>query len=239
MVKNVLVTGGNSGIGFATARLFKAKGYNVSISGRDRERVQLAADELGVQGILADMANGADLEALVPHFMETGLDVLVNNAATAIFKPIEFHTSGDYDLFFKTNIQGPMELIRLLLPALEKRQGSVCNVSSIIVTSALPNASLYAATKGALDAVTRNLAVELAPRKVRVNAVAPGAIVTPILEKVGLTPEQVAGIRAQQEAMIPLHRYGTADEVAEVIVSQVAATYVTGAIWSVDGGVSL
>ncbi|MCB2182962.1 MAG: SDR family oxidoreductase [Desulfobulbaceae bacterium] len=240
MKKRAFVTGGNSGIGFATARLLKKRGYDVIISGRNYERLQKAADDLGVESVQADISDLDALADMTAPFLEgDGLDVLVNNAAIASFKPLTAHTEDDYKLFFDTNIRGPLELIRLLLPALEKRQGSICNVSSVIVSKGVVNASLYAACKGAMDAFTRSLAREFAPKKVRINAVAPGAIETPMFEKLGFSEEELHVLRCQQEANIPLNRYGRSEEVAAVIVSQLEATYVTGAIWTVDGGVGV
>ncbi|OGQ97273.1 MAG: hypothetical protein A2521_16015 [Deltaproteobacteria bacterium RIFOXYD12_FULL_57_12] len=237
MQKNVLITGGNSGIGYATARLFKEKGYSVTIVGRNPQRVELAAAELAVNSITGDMALLDDIKKIADSFREDGLDVLVNNAAIARFMPLFLHTTADYEEFFNTNIRGPMELIKGLLPALEKRQGSVINVSSAVVRHGGPTVSLYAATKGAVDAFTRSLAHELAPRGIRINAVSPGAIDTPIFTKVGLSPEAIQAVRQHHEATIPMHRYGLPEEVAQVILAQAEATYVTGAIWSVDGGV--
>ncbi|MBI3773238.1 MAG: SDR family oxidoreductase [Gammaproteobacteria bacterium] len=101
----------------------------------------------------------------------------------------------------------------------------------------MPNASLYAATKGAIDAFTRSLAIELAADNVRVNVVSPGAIDTPIIQKLGIPPEQIAAVKAHQEqTLIPMHRYGRPEEVAHVILAQIEATYVTASIWHVDGG---
>jgi len=151
--------------------------------------------------------------------------------------PLSAITDEDFSLFLNTNIRAPLVLIRNLLPALIKKQGSIVNVSSAIVNNGLPNAALYAAGKGAMDAFTRSLALELADKKIRVNAVSPGAIDTPILRKLGITEEAMNAIRAQQEATIPMRRYGTPEEVAQVIVAQLESTYVTGSIWSVDGGV--
>jgi NAD(P)-dependent dehydrogenase (short-subunit alcohol dehydrogenase family) len=236
-MKKILITGGNSGIGYATAKLFKENGYDVTICGRNPERVNQAATEIQVEGIVADMTNLGDIEALSSRFTESGLDALVNNAATAKFMPINLHTEMDYNEFFNTNIRGPMALIQALLPALEKCQGCVTNISSAITKNGLPNASLYAATKGAIESTTRSLALELAPKNIRVNAVSPGAIDTPIINKLGIPPEQIEAAKAQQEAMIPLRRYGLPDEVAQVILAQIEATYVTGSIWGVDGGV--
>ncbi len=237
MCKTALITGGNSGIGYATAKSLKEKGYKVYISGRSSERVNQAAEELGAIPLVADMADLEGLQKVASCFAEDGLDALVNNAAIAIFKPLSAVTDDEFTLYCDTNIRGPLALIRNLLPALEKKQGSVCNISSAIVNNGLPAASLYAATKGALEAMTRSLALELAPVNVRVNSVSPGAIDTPIIHKVGLPPEMVDAIRAQQEALIPLKRFGRSEEVAEVIIAQLESSYVTGSIWSVDGGV--
>ncbi len=237
MNKKVLVTGGNSGIGYATASLFKDHGYQVTISGRDSDKLTQAAAELGVEWVVADMARLEDLKMLATRFNESGIDVLVNNAAIVAFMPIEAHAEVDYDNFLNTNIRGPMALIQALLPALRKRQGCITNISSAISSNGLPNATLYAATKGAMDAFSRSLALELAPQNIRVNVISPGAIDTPLISKLGLDESQIEAIKAHVESTIPMKRYGRPEEVAQVIFAQVAATYVTGAIWAVDGGV--
>ncbi len=156
-----MITGGNSGIGYATAKLLKEKGYSVTISGRHKGSVSRAATELGVECVVADMADLDDIKRLAAPFLNGGLDVLVNNAAIATFIPINSISPKDYTTNFNTNIRGPLELIREVLPALEKRQGSITNISSIAVNNALVKGSLYAATKGALEAATRSLALEL------------------------------------------------------------------------------
>ena len=237
MTSKVLITGGNSGIGYATAKLFKKKGYDVYISGRNADKIKQAGEELGVNWLVADMADMQDVKALASHFADKGLDVLVNNAATAKLMPITSLTEDDFTVFFNTNVLGPMVLSKELIPVLESSHGCIINVSSIIVDNGVPNFTLYASTKGAIEAFSRNLALELAPKKIRVNAVSPGAIDTPIFTKIGLAPEVVAATRAQQELTIPLRRYGRPEEVAEVIVAQAESTYVTGAVWKVDGGV--
>lgn len=237
MTKRALVTGGNSGIGYATARLLKARSYEVTIAGRDATRMQSAAQELGVSWKLLDLANLEHIHSVAEEFIHDGIDAVVNNAALARFLPIEAHTPRDYDEFFYTNIRGPLALIQALTPALERRQGAITNISSAVVSNGLPYASLYAATKGAIDASTKSLAVELAPRGIRVNVVSPGAIDSPMLSKPGIPAEVLAVIRQQQETVIPLRRYGRPEEVAHVICAQIEATYVTGAVWMVDGGV--
>lgn len=238
--KKVLITGGNSGIGLASARLFKERGYEVFISGRNAVALHLVAEELAAEYLVADMADLQAVEKLAVPFSgenDSGLDVLVNNAATAGFMPITALTPESFDHFFHTNLLGPMTLIKSLIPALEKRQGSIVNVSSIITRKGIASGGLYAATKGGLEAFCRCLALELAPRKIRVNSVAPGAIDTPIIKKTGLSAEEIGWLRERQEANIPLHRYGTPEEVAQVIVAQAEAVYVTGAVWTVAGGV--
>jgi NAD(P)-dependent dehydrogenase (short-subunit alcohol dehydrogenase family) len=237
-MKNILVTGGNSGIGYATAALAKARGYDVTISGRNPDRVAQAAVELGVKGVVADISKAEGINSLAVQFSETGLDALVNNASMLRFMPITAHTSADYDEFFNTNVRGPLFLIQQLVSSLAQRKGCVTNISSIATMNGLPNASLYAATKGAMDSFTRSLALEFAPQGIRVNCVSPGAIDTPIRTKLGLPLEQLAAIKAKNEMMIPLRRYGRPEEVAHVILAQIEATYVTGAVWTVDGGVN-
>ena len=152
--------------------------------------------------------------------------------------PIDISESSHFDQYTAANLEGPYFLIKNLLPALKKKQGAVTVITSAVVDNGLPNASLYAMTKGGMDALVRSLAVEFAPQHVRINAVAPGAVDTPILSKLGIPPEQLAVIRQQQEAMIPLGRYGQPAEIAQVVHAQVECSYVTGATWAVDGGVN-
>ncbi len=237
MQKTALVTGGNSGIGYATAKLLKAKNYAVTICGRDAARVAQAASELGVASFVADMGNSEHVQKLVAQFADKPLDVLVNNAAIARFMPLGFCSSADFDEFFNINVRGPLDLVKGLLPSLEKARGSVTNVSSAVVNNGLANAALYAGTKGAIESITKSLAIEFAPIGVRVNAVAPGAIDTPIITKLGVDEPTQAAIKAHMETTIPLRRFGAAEEVAQVIVAQLESTYTTGAIWRVDGGV--
>jgi NAD(P)-dependent dehydrogenase (short-subunit alcohol dehydrogenase family) len=237
MTKNVLITGGNSGIGYAAARLFAERGYSVTIAGRDAQKVEQAALELGVQGLIADMANSDDLKRLGDYFGGSGLDALVNNAGICRVSPIGMYDEALFAEHFNTNVRGPLLLIQALLPALEKRQGSVSSVSSIITVHGAAGAGLYAASKGALEGAIRTLALELAPRKIRINAVSPGAVDTPMFAKMGLTDEQQKMLADQHVANIPLKRFAAPAEVAEVIFAQVESSYVTGSIWTVDGGV--
>ncbi len=238
MKSHVLVTGGNSGIGFATAKHLISKGYRVTISGRNEERVTNAARNLECDAFVADMGNPEDVAKLIAHFDNTSLFGIVNNAAIARFVPLELSTPEFFQEIMNINVRGPLDLIQGLLPKLEESQGSIVNISSAIVNNGLPNAAYYAATKGAIDAITKSLAIELAPKGIRVNAISPGAIDTPIITKLGIDESMQAAIKAQQEASIPLRRLGNAEELGQAVVAQLESTYTTGAIWAVDGGVN-
>jgi NAD(P)-dependent dehydrogenase (short-subunit alcohol dehydrogenase family) len=236
-MKTAIITGGNSGIGYATAKLLKEKNYDVTITGRSKARVEKAAAELGVKYFIADMSDLEQLKELSSKF-EAGLDVLVLNAAIAKFAPLSHSDLELFNEMIDTNVRGPLFLCQYLEESLAKRQGAVSFVSSAVVDNGLANASLYSASKGALDSLCKSLAVELAPQGVRVNVVSPGAIDTPIIHKLGIPEEHIPDIKLHVESTIPMSRYGQPREVAEVIVAQLESSYVTGAIWSVDGGVN-
>jgi len=234
-MKTAIVTGGNSGIGYATAKLLKEEGYDVTITGRSEDKVAQAATELGVKGFTADMADLGRLQELSEVFPD-GLDALVLNAAIAKFNPIGESDLDKYDEIMDINVKGSYFLTQYLVPKLKVKKGSICFVSSAIVNNGLNNASLYALSKGAIDAVVKSLAVELAPN-IRVNAISPGAVRTPILEKYGLPKEELEKRIQNFELSIPLKRYARPTEIAHTIFSQISATYVTGAIWEVGGGI--
>lgn len=238
MNKTALITGGNSGIGFATAQKLKEMGYHVHIAGRDPGKTKQAAFMLGTEALVADIERLSDIQSLITPFEETGLDVLINNAGIAKAIPIGQYDEQAFNQHFYINVRGPLFLIQSLLPALEKRKGSITTVSSIITQRGALGFAIYAATKGAIEAFTRNLAVELAPRNIRINAVCPGAIDTPMFSKMGIPLDQLETVLERVLSTIPLKRFGNAKEVADVIAAQVESTYVTGSIWVVDGGVN-
>lgn len=238
MNKIALITGGNSGIGYAAAKRFMEKGYSVTIVGRNHRAVDHAARELSVKSFVADMRNPDDLAKLAVNFSNTGLDVLVNNAGISTPKPITDISLEDFSQVFETNVRAPLFLIKELCPALSMRQGCVVNVSSVITKKGAVNASLYSATKGSINALTKSLALELAPRNIRVNAVAPGLIETPLFEKRGLSQNEIKRVKETYQEKIAMNRFGRAEEVADVILSLIESTYVTGSVWDVDGGFS-
>jgi len=190
-----------------------------------------------VDYLLADMRNLSDLAALGEHYRQTGLDVLVSNAGMAVVQLLDEVDEAAFTTMVETNLRGPLFLIQALLPALEKQQGVIVNVSSVVATKGAPGMCVYQATKGGVSALTRGMAVELAPRGIRVNAVEPGAIDTPMGEKMGDSPALDKFMEyAMQKPLIP--RLGLATEVAQTILGQIENNYVTGAVWAVDGGYS-
>ncbi|MEJ2442664.1 MAG: SDR family NAD(P)-dependent oxidoreductase [Exilibacterium sp.] len=236
--KTALVTGGNSGIGFATAKLLCQRGYHVFILGRQKETTIKAAESISCKYILADLENENEIIQLAEYFTKTGLDFLVNNAGVAQITPIDTITQENIQQHFSINVYAPLLLIRTLLSALKHRRGSVTNISSVITTRSSIGFTAYAASKGAIEAATKSLAVELSTYNVRVNAVCPGAIDTSIFSKMGIPDDQLPDLQARLLSTIPMGRIGKTNEVAEVILAQGENPYVTGSIWLVDGGVA-
>jgi NAD(P)-dependent dehydrogenase (short-subunit alcohol dehydrogenase family) len=239
VAKTALVTGGNSGVGFAIAKLLVEKGYEVSICGRNKAAIELAAEQLGATGLVVDLEHSDQVEKLIEGFKNKPLDVLINNAAIARLLNLSDCLHSDFDEMVNVNLRTPLFLIKGLVNSLEKTKGSIINISSIIINNGAPGMSLYAATKGAIEAMTKNLALELSSKNIRINAVSLGAIDTPMFQKLGLDRETLKSLRSEKETMIPLLRYGRPEEVAKVVIAQIESTYTTGSIWTVDGGVSV
>ena len=235
--KAALVTGGNSGIGYETARLLKEHGYEVTIVGRSAERTREAAERLGVSCIVADLSDPDACVEVAGRYRGKPLDLLVNNAGLGTVVPLEGYNPELFDEHFHVNVRAPLLLTKELLTSLERCSGVVTMISSIITVHGAPAFALYAATKGALEAAVRSLAIELAPRGVRINAVAPGAVDTPIFSKIGIDEAQREAVLEHHRNTIPMGRLAKPEEIAQVVVSQSEASYVTGAVWTVDGGV--
>jgi NAD(P)-dependent dehydrogenase (short-subunit alcohol dehydrogenase family) len=243
--KVVIVTGGSSGIGRAAARRFAEAGAKVMITGRRSAALEEAAgDHPGIFMLVADSAAPQDAARTVAKAVEAHgrLDILVNNAGAGAILPLVDATAERIMSIFAANVLGPSLLAAAALPYLQAAKGTITNVSSTFGHRAATGLSHYAASKAALEHLTRCWALELAPQGVRVNAVAPGPTDSGALTgMMGLSPEQAAAIEKQERARIPLGRRGNPDDVARWIValSDPASEWVTGQVIAVDGGLGV
>lgn len=240
--KTAVVTGGSSGIGYATARKIRELGAKVIITGRNPEAVDKAANEIGAVGLVADQAKLGDIDALVERAKEElgGVDVLFINAGIAAFAPVEQLTEEQFDATMDINFKGAFFTLQKFLPIL-KDGSSVINLSSINAYTGMPNTAVYAASKAALNSLTRTAAYELAPRKIRVNAVNPGPTNTAIFGKLGMPDEAVQEFASAMQNRIPMKRFGEPEDVASLVafLASDEASFITGAEYNIDGGTNL
>ena len=241
---SILITGGGSGIGAGTAKWFAARGARVTISGRRAAKVHSVAAEIGerCRAVVGDVTSSADRTAMIDAAVEfgDGLDVLVNNAANMYPGPITEVEEQPLLELFHSNVVAPMMLTREATPHLESRRGAVIFIGSVHAAVAYPGASPYAATKGALQTLTRVVAAELGPLGIRVNCVVPGAVFTEMSQRAGLLDDAAAYQRLQRMAADHvLGRIGEPEEIAEAIAYLVTAEWTTGSVLAVDGGLAL
>ncbi len=237
-----VVTGGNSGIGYATAQVFRAQGDDVIITGRNAEKVAQAAKELGVIGMVADVQDLASIDHLVSDIKnEFGqIDSLFVNAGVFQPTPLGQISEESFDYQININLKGAIFTVEKFLPII-KDGGSITNLSSINAYTGMPNTAVYAATKAALNSFTRTAATELAPRKIRVNAVNPGPVSTPIFGKTGMADDQLSELANSMQDRIPLKRFGEPGEVAHLVsfLSSEQASFINGSEINIDGGMNI
>jgi NAD(P)-dependent dehydrogenase (short-subunit alcohol dehydrogenase family) len=240
--KVALVTGGNSGIGYAAAAELAAQGAQVIVTGRNKEALLTAENELNVTGIIADQADLQSIDNLVSEVKSKfgALDIIFLNAGIASFAPLESASEAHYDSIMNVNVKGVYFTIQKLLPILNDG-GSIILNTSINASVGMPNSSVYAASKGALLSLNRVFATELASRKIRVNAVSPGPVETPLYGKLGLSKEEVEGFGSVLGDKILLKRFGQPSEIAKTVgfLASDDASFITGTEIVVDGGLTV
>lgn len=241
--KVAIVTGGNSGIGYATAKELIAKEATVIITGRRKEAIEKAAKELGAIPFVADQASLKDTDALYEEVRKSygKVDILfVNAGVVGNMGPIETKTEADFDSVMNINFKGAYFTLSKFIPLLNDG-ASVVILSSIVASTYKANSSIYQASKAALNSIAKTAAAELAPRKIRVNIVSPGPTKTEVMSKMGLDDAAVKQIQDHLVESIPLKKMGAAEDVAKMVVylSDEAASFVTGSDIVIDGGITL
>ena len=241
--KVAVVTGGNSGIGLASAKRLHAEGARVVITGRDPRTLDAAVSEIGAGTVAlqSDVSQLDDIERLF-SIVESKLgkiDVLFANAGIAKFAPYSASQATLFDELFATNVKGAYFTLQKAIPHLNDRASVILN-TSVAASKGTENMGIYAATKAAVRSFARTAATELKERNIRVNAVAPGPIATPIFGRIGLTEEQIDGFKSGISARVPLGRIGRPEEIASAVAFLASddASYITGVELNVDGGMA-
>jgi NAD(P)-dependent dehydrogenase (short-subunit alcohol dehydrogenase family) len=240
--KVALVTGGNSGIGYATAQLLKEKGATVIISGSNATNTETAATAIGATGIVADVTKVSAIENLIASATAKHgkIDYLFINAGIATFSPVEFQTEEGFDQLMNVNFKGAFFTLNKAIPQLNEN-ASVVLLSTTMTQLAMENSAVYTASKAAMNALARVSAIELAPRGIRVNIVSPGTVTTPIYAKLGFPDDALNGFKNAMQEKTPAKRFGEPIEIAETVVHLFSdkSKYTTGANFVIDGGIAL
>jgi NAD(P)-dependent dehydrogenase (short-subunit alcohol dehydrogenase family) len=239
--KRALITGGTSGIGLETARQFIQEGARVAVTGTNPETLEAARHALGEDAIVIK-ADASDVEgqkqvAVAVKEAFGGLDILFVNAGIALLRPIEAWNEADFDRVFAINVKGPYFLIQALLPLLANPASIVLN-TSVNAHVGMPNSSVYGASKAALQSLIRTLSGELIGRGIRLNAVSPGPISTPLYGKLGFSETELKGVAESIKGLVPAGRFGEPSEIAKAVVFLASdeAAYTVGSEIMIDGG---
>jgi len=241
--KVAVITGGNSGIGLATAKEFAREGAKIVISGRDEKTLAQAGREIGgeVLAVQTDVAKLSDIDKLYAAVKERfgKIDVLFVNAGIGIFKPLEAVTEDDFDLQMNVNLKGAYFTIQKALPLFNDNASIVLN-TSINAHLGMPNSSIYAASKAAVISFARTMSAELVGRGIRVNALSPGPVQTPIYDRLGLPPEQLEEFAENIKSQIPMGRFGEPEEIAKaaLFLASSDSSFILGTEIIADGGMS-
>jgi NAD(P)-dependent dehydrogenase (short-subunit alcohol dehydrogenase family) len=239
--KTVAITGGNSGIGLATAKLFRAEGARVAIAGRDQKTLDEAAKTIGgdTLAVKADVSKLADIDKFFTQVAAKfgKIDALFANAGIAKFAPAGDSSEQLFDESFDVNVKGLYFTLQKALAHLNDNAGIVLN-SSVVNSKGSATMSVYAATKAAVRSLARTFASELVDRGIRVNVVSPGPITTPIFGRTGLPQAAVDEFASHVKAQVPMKRFGTPEEVGHAVLflASPEASYITGVDLNVDGG---
>jgi len=240
--KKVVITGGSSGIGLATAKKFAEEGADVIITGRNRALVDTEAKNSGMTGVVADQSTHEGIVTLLAQTTKTGgkVDVLFINAGIFQLAPIAEITEQHFDEMMNINFRGALFTLKTFIPWLTDG-ASVIFLSSIVASTAMENSAVYAASKAALNALAKIASIELAPRGIRVNIVSPGPVNTPLWSKVGMSDEQLKEASAAIGAKVPLRKFGSAAEIANTVLflASEEASFITGSELVVSGGFHL
>ncbi|MBT1690505.1 SDR family oxidoreductase [Dawidia soli] len=241
--KVAVVTGGNSGIGFATAQALKQQGAKVVITGRRKEPLHVAAKSLEVDHYHGDQGTLADTDGLVRYVASHygKVDILVVNAGVAAFQPIAVTSEETFDTMVGINFKGAFFAVQKFLPILQDG-AAIVMISSNSASMSTPGTSVYAASKAALNTLMRIAAVEFAPRKIRVNVVSPGPTDTDIVHKFGFDEQTLKGMREAVIRQVPLSKTGTANDVASLILylaNNETSSFITGGEFFIDGGMTI
>lgn len=241
--KVAIVTGATSGIGLETAKLFLKEGAQVVLTGRSQEKLNAVASELTGDYLLvpAEASSTADSKALIAKTVEHfgKIDILFLNAGVFRMEPIAQLTESIYDEVHNVNVKGPLFTVHEANPYLNEGASIIFN-TSVVNVKGFPAMTAYASSKAALRSITRTLAAEYGAQKIRVNAISPGPIDTPIFGKNNVPQEQISEMATNFPALVPLGRFGTPQEIAKtaLFLASDASSFITGAEVPVDGGLA-